>query len=95
MTKRIFTPKEKAAVALAALRNDKTMAEISSIYQVHATQIRAWKEQAEQGFIAIFFDKRKKDNKTRERLIEELYQTIGQREMELNWLKKKLEPFAA
>jgi transposase-like protein len=93
MGQRIFTPNQKAAVALAALQGDKTLAEISSIYQVHDTQIRKWKKQAEEGLAELFSDKRHKENKTQERLIEELYKTIGQREVELNWLKKKLSPF--
>jgi len=41
MTKspRIFSPTEKAQIALVAIRGEKTIAQISSEYQVHSTQI--------------------------------------------------------
>lgn len=37
----------------------------------------------------MFFDKRKKENYSKEKTIEELYKIIGQREVEISWLKKK------
>ncbi len=37
----------------------------------------------------IFSDKRKKENFSKDRTIDELYKTIGQREIEIAWLKKK------
>ncbi|MBI4272754.1 transposase [Candidatus Uhrbacteria bacterium] len=39
---------------------------------------------------SVFSDKRRRDHKTQEQLIAELYQTIGKRDMELAWLKKRL-----
>jgi len=38
---------------------------------------------------SLFADRRKKENFTKDRIIDELYKTIGQREMEISWLKKK------
>lgn len=91
--KKQFSPREKAEVALAALKEIETMAQISSVYQVHPTQIGLWKKQAKEGLTELFSDKRKKDNKNQEQLTEELYKIIGQRDAELAWLKKKLSPF--
>ena len=91
MNKKTFSPKHKVAVALAALRGDKTFSEISSIYQVHSTQIRGWKKIVEQGLPTLFTDKRKKHEQEKDELIEELYKLIGQRDTELEWLKKKLQ----
>ncbi len=88
-----FTPQEKALVVLAALSGKQTINQISSLHQVHPTQINLWTKQAKQGLIAIFSDKRKNENKDQEQLINELYKVIGQREIELAWLKKKLQPF--
>jgi len=39
----------------------------------------------------LFADKRKKENHSQERIIDELYQTIGRREVEISWLKKKFK----
>jgi len=44
----------KAKVALAAIREDKTIAEISSQYGVHASQVNAWKKQVLNNLEAIF-----------------------------------------
>ena len=91
--KKQFTPKEKAEVALAALKEQQTIAQISSAYQVHSTQIGSWKKQAREGLLEVFSDKRKKANQTNEQLIEELYRIIGQKDTEVAWLKKKFSPF--
>lgn len=91
--KKQFTPKEKAEVVLAVLKEQQTISQISSAYQVHPTQIHTWKKQAREGLAELFSDKRKKENKTEQQTIDELYRLLGQRDAELSWLKKKLEPF--
>jgi hypothetical protein len=52
-------------------------------------QIGKWKKLIEDEVPGLFADKRKKENHTKDRIIEELYKTIGQRDIELTWLKKK------
>jgi transposase-like protein len=94
MTKK--TPQEKAQVALAAIKEEKTMAQISSDFQVHPTQIGLWKKQAIDNLPELFKDKRKKekeDSADRQAELDNLYKIIGQRDAELDWLKKKLQIF--
>lgn len=93
--KKTVTPEQKTAVVLATIKGQQTINQISSAYEVHPTQIGVWKQQALQGMKNMFSDKRNKQNHSQEQLIAELYKTIGQRDMELQWLKKKLEPFTA
>ena len=44
----------KAKVALAAVREDSTVAELSSRYGVHASQIHAWKKTVIDGVGSLF-----------------------------------------
>ena len=91
--KKSFTPQAKAAVALEAIKAELTIAQIASRYEVHPTQIGVWKKQAVEILKSGFTDKRKKENFDQQRITDELYKTIGQQKIELEWLKKKLQPF--
>jgi transposase len=44
-TRRTHTPAFKAQVAVAALREDKTLAELAKQFELHPTQIVEWKRQ--------------------------------------------------
>jgi transposase len=87
--RRKHTPSFKAKVALEAIKEQKTSAELASQYQVHPGQIRNWKTSATKGLIDLFTDKRKSRDQDREELIQELYRQIGQMKVDLDWLKKK------
>ena len=93
--KKIFTPKQKADVALAAIKGEQQINQISSAYEVHPTQIANWKKIVLENVPTLFSEKNSKEHLEKEKLIEELYKTIGQRDMELSWLKKKLQPFTS
>lgn len=98
MTKqqRTFSPQEKAMVALAAIKSDKTVAQISSSYQIHPTQIGLWKKQATDNLAELFKDNRKKEKQKefdQQTELDNLYKIISQRDIELDWLKKKLSVF--
>lgn len=83
-------PKQKASLALAALRGEK-ISKLSSDYQINPNLIWKWKKLAEEELEILFADQRKKENHSKDRIIDELYQTIGRREMEISWLKKKFK----
>lgn len=89
--KKIFTSQQKAAVALAAIKSDKTVSQIASAYEVHPTQVQQWKKILQENISAVFTDKRTREGKAERELIDELYRVIGQRDIELAWLKKKLQ----
>ena len=91
--KKTFSADDKVKVALEAIRGVRSPSEIASAYGVHPTQIGFWKRQLIERAPALFTYRRTKDGQTQERLIAELYQTIGQRDMELAWLKKSLAAF--
>lgn len=78
----------KKKVALAALREDKTLGQIASEHGVHAQQVVKWKKELSEGAETIFQDRRTK--KLEEYGREALERKIGQQAVELDFLKKKL-----
>ncbi len=52
--RRTHTPEFKARVALAALREDKTMAQLCQEFELHANQITEWKRQLIEGAAQAF-----------------------------------------
>ena len=85
--------KEKAVIAIEAIKGELTAAQISSKYGVNSGQISTWKKQLLDGAIDIFSGKHAKRNKANDTLIDELYKQIGQLSVERDWLKKKSDLF--
>ena len=85
-----FSAEFKAKVALAALKGDKTLSQISSTYGVHYTQISAWKKIIQKRLPDLFNGKSGSKNNNNEKLVDELYQNIGRLKVENEWIKKKL-----
>jgi transposase-like protein len=78
----------KARVALAAVRGDRTSAQLASEFAVHASQVTAWKKLLLQQAPSLFEDGRSR-RKEAAAAEEELYEQIGRLKMEVEWLKKK------
>lgn len=89
--KKTFEPAYKLKVVLETYKGNKTLAQISSEYGVHITQINKWRAQFKEHGASIFSHKKDQEKQEREKLIEELYKQIGQLKVELDWLKKKSE----
>jgi transposase-like protein len=87
--RRKFNGSFKGKVALAAVKGDRTMAELAGEFGVHANQITKWKRQLLDGVPGVFSERHRDDVRQREALTDRLYQHIGQLKVELDWLKKK------
>lgn len=85
-----FPSEFKAKVALAALKGDKTIAELAAEFQVHATQINAWKAALKERAFEVFSGPGGKTAAEYKNEMEQLYSDIGRIQVENNWLKKKL-----
>jgi transposase-like protein len=86
--RRVFGPAFKAKVALAAVRGDKTTAQLASEFSVHTSQVTAWKKQLLEQAAGLFEDGRARRDETAANE-QELYEQIGRLKMEVEWLKKK------
>jgi transposase len=86
---RSYSAEEKAKVALEVLKGEMTLAQISSKYGVHASQIARWKKEALESIVSGFKSKAKPCDTSQDHLIRELYEQIGQITVERDWLKKK------
>ena len=87
--RRVFGAAFKAKVALAACRGEKTTAQLTAEYEVHASQITAWKKQLLEGAAGLFEDGRSKRGVDEAASEQELFEQIGRLKMEVEWLKKK------
>jgi transposase len=88
-----YTAEEKTKIALEALKGEMTVAQISSKYGVHGTQICKWKQEALELMVSGFKEKSKPKDTSQEELIKQLYEQIGQVTVERDWLKKKSSLF--
>jgi len=86
--RRVFGSSFKAKVAIAAVRGDKTTAELASKFRLHGNQVSSWKKQLLGRASELFADGR--SSPSRDDVNEqELFEQIGRLKMELEWLKKK------
>jgi transposase-like protein len=87
--RKVFTGSQKAKVALAAVKGDKTINEIAQSYGVHPTQVSQWKKELLENAGSLFEGKRGPKAVDAQSDPEPLYAKIGQLNVELDWLKKK------
>jgi transposase len=80
----------KVKVVLDVLKGEKTTAEITAKYGIHATQINNWKKAVLEVIPEAFSNKRKQQDNDWQALIDELYKQIGQLKVENDFLKKNL-----
>jgi transposase-like protein len=87
-TRKKHEAKFKAKVAIAAIREDKTVAELANQFEVHASQIHAWKKELLAEAEGLFEPGRRA--KTDAGQIAKLHETIGQLVVERDFLSRAL-----
>ena len=89
--RRQFGAAFKAKVAIEAIKGEKTLNEIASLYEVHPNQVGQWKKEALEQLPRAMADGRTKEARDCRPVDEEqLHRKIGQQVIEIDFLKKKL-----
>lgn len=86
-TRQRYSAQFKARVAIEAIKERSTLAELVAEFHVHASVINKWKQEFISRSPEIFSTKSAQHNFEAER--EKLFAKIGELEMEKDWLKKK------
>ena len=83
-----YSPAFKAKVALEAIREDASVAELAAKYQIHPTLIHTWKKQLLEGATEVFEKGHKKSEPEIDQ--QELFRQIGQLKVENDFLSRGL-----
>ena len=84
----------KARVALEAVKERETVAQIAKRYDVHPTQVHQWKKKLVDE-AAELFEREQGAKQTEAFETTELYEQIGRLKMELEWFKTNVAQFGS
>jgi transposase-like protein len=87
--RRKFTAAFKAQVAVEALKERESLAELSRRFEIHPNIIGKWKQEFLENSPSVF-DKKSESGTEQQVDVDKLYSKIGQLEVENDFLKKNL-----
>ena len=88
--RRQHSSKFKTQVVIAAIKGDKTIAQLSKEFNINQSRITAWKKIAFEGMPSLFDMRVKAVQSYSAHEIEKLYAQIGKLQVERDYLKKNL-----
>jgi transposase len=88
--RRNHTPAFKAKVALAAIKGEKTLADLAQQFDVHPNQITQWKSQLQEGAAGVFGPEAHADPAIPRIDIKSLHAKIGELTLENDFLESAL-----
>lgn len=88
--RRNHSTKFKSKVALAALKGEETLAELSQRFDVHANQITQWKNQLLERAENVFRSSAERGTEMSSEELKALHAKIGQQALEIDFLSGAL-----
>jgi transposase len=89
-TRRNHLPAFKAKVALAAIKGERTIAQLADQFDIHVSQITAWKDQLQGAAVDVFATFGNGKSSTPEVDIKSLHAKIGELTLENDFLESAL-----
>lgn len=98
MKRRKHSADIKTKAVLEVLREDQTLAEVASKYDVHPKLLSQWKQEFLENANLVFNRKKQEkqlqeDLKDKDKTIDSLYKEVGQLTLKVNWAEKKIKEF--
>jgi len=87
-SRRKFSADFKAKVALEAIKNQKTLAELSHQFEINSVTISKWKSEFLENMGVIFENGREKKSQSEAPDLDQLFAQIGKLKVENDFLKK-------
>lgn len=92
-TRRTHSAAFKAKVALEALKGEQTLNQIAQACEVHPVQVAQWRKLLLDGASAVFERGPKSEERRQQAREDELLREVGRLQLEVVFLKKKLQRF--
>ena len=89
-TRRNHSPAFKAKVALAAIKGERTIQQLSDQFDIHVSQITAWKEQLQKGAVDVFGGDPHDKSAASKIDLKSLHAKIGELTLEKDFLENAL-----
>lgn len=98
MKRRKHSAETKTKAVLEAIKEEQTLAEVASKYDVHPKLLAQWKQEFLENANLVFNRKKQEkqlqeDLKEKDKTIDSLYKEVGQLTLKVNWAEKKIREF--